>query len=143
MTVLESRGAVAIEIERTDGSAGTASVVWWTSDGTAAGTALVKDIRPGSASSDPRWFAAVGGTLFFAADDPVKGGELWKSDGTAGGTVLVKDIRPGSASSSPQKLTAVGTTLFFTADEGDECEVSYADKQGKYQAQRGITLPKL
>ena len=33
--------------------------------------------------------------------------------------------------------------LFFTADEGDECEVSYADKKGKYQAQRGITLPKL
>src|SRR6476660_6251143 len=33
--------------------------------------------------------------------------------------------------------------VFFEADEGDECEVSYADKKGKYQAQRGITLPKL
>jgi dCTP deaminase len=37
----------------------------------------------------------------------------------------------------------IAQVLFFTADEGDECETSYADKKGKYQAQRGITLPKL
>ena len=33
--------------------------------------------------------------------------------------------------------------LFFEADEHDVCETSYADKKGKYQAQRGVTLPKL
>jgi dCTP deaminase len=33
--------------------------------------------------------------------------------------------------------------LFFEADQDDVCEVSYADKQGKYQAQRGVTLPRL
>jgi len=37
----------------------------------------------------------------------------------------------------------IAQVLFFTADEGDECETSYKDKKGKYQAQRGITLPKL
>ncbi len=37
----------------------------------------------------------------------------------------------------------IAQVLFFTADEGDECEQSYADKKGKYQAQVGITLPKL
>src|SRR5437867_9730192 len=37
----------------------------------------------------------------------------------------------------------IAQVLFFTSDEGDECEVSYKDKKGKYQAQRGITLPKL
>ena len=37
----------------------------------------------------------------------------------------------------------IAQVLFFTADEGDECERSYADKKGKYQSQRGITLPKL
>jgi dCTP deaminase len=31
--------------------------------------------------------------------------------------------------------------LFFGSDE--PCQVSYADKQGKYQAQTGLTLPKL
>jgi dCTP deaminase len=46
----------------------------------------------------------------------------------------------------PAKIYAeegIAQVLFFTADEGDECETSYADKKGKYQAQRGITLPKL
>jgi dCTP deaminase len=37
----------------------------------------------------------------------------------------------------------IAQVLFFTADEGDECETSYADKKGKYQAQKGITLPQL
>ncbi len=46
----------------------------------------------------------------------------------------------------PAKIYAnegIAQVLFFTADEGDECESSYADKKGKYQAQQGITLPKL
>ena len=44
----------------------------------------------------------------------------------------------------PAKIYAnegIAQVLFF---EGDEpCEVSYADKKGKYQAQRGVTLPKI
>ena len=46
----------------------------------------------------------------------------------------------------PAKIYAeegIAQVLFFTADEGDECDTSYKDKKGKYQAQRGITLPKL
>ena len=46
----------------------------------------------------------------------------------------------------PAKIYAdegIAQVLFFTADEGDECETSYKDKKGKYQSQRGITLPKL
>jgi dCTP deaminase len=31
--------------------------------------------------------------------------------------------------------------LFFQSDE--PCAVSYKDKKGKYQAQRGVTLPKM
>src|SRR5205809_236561 len=37
----------------------------------------------------------------------------------------------------------IAHVLFFTAHEGDDTEVSYKDKKAKYQAQRGITLPKL
>lgn len=33
--------------------------------------------------------------------------------------------------------------LFFEADVDDVCETSYRDKKGKYQAQRGVTLPRL
>ncbi|MGH7675473.1 MAG: dCTP deaminase [Gemmatimonadales bacterium] len=46
----------------------------------------------------------------------------------------------------PAKIYAnegIAQVLFFAADADDVCEVSYADKKGKYQAQRGITLPKL
>src|SRR6266705_461893 len=37
----------------------------------------------------------------------------------------------------------IAQVLFFEADPDDTCEVSYGDRKGKYQAQRGITLPKL
>ncbi|WP_420538217.1 beta strand repeat-containing protein [Microcystis aeruginosa] len=95
----------------------------WKSDGTAAGTLLVKDIRPtGSSGSTPEGLTAMGNTLFFSANDGVNGFELWKSDGTAAGTVLVKNIFPGnnpSFSSSPRNLRVVGNTLYFTADDGE------------------------
>jgi dCTP deaminase len=35
----------------------------------------------------------------------------------------------------------IAQMLFFESDE--TCETSYADKKGKYQAQKGLTLPKL
>jgi dCTP deaminase len=35
----------------------------------------------------------------------------------------------------------IAQVLFFVADE--ECEISYADKKGKYQKQKEIVLPKL
>jgi len=35
----------------------------------------------------------------------------------------------------------IAQVLFFEADE--ECEISYADKKGKYQGQKSIVLPKL
>ena len=36
----------------------------------------------------------------------------------------------------------IAQVLFFEVDADDVCETSYADKKGKYQAQRGVTLPK-
>ena len=43
----------------------------------------------------------------------------------------------------PAKIYAnegVAQMLFFESDE--ECEISYKDKGGKYQGQKGVTLPK-
>ena len=37
----------------------------------------------------------------------------------------------------------IAQVLFFEADEDDVCETSYADKRGKYQARRGVTLPRI
>jgi ELWxxDGT repeat protein len=58
----------------TDGTHGTEL---WQSDGTAAGTVLVKDINPGSSGSSPESLTVAGAHLFFAADDGVHGVELW------------------------------------------------------------------
>src|SRR5262245_22766911 len=63
----------------------------WKSDGSAAGTILLKDITPGSASSNAWRLTNVNGTLFFTNESATGyDRELWKSDGTADGTVLVK-----------------------------------------------------
>ena len=95
----------------------------WKSDGTRAGTVLVKNINPtpGSAGSHPSSLTAMGGRLFFSADDGTHGRELWKSDGSRAGTVLVKNIAPQGAyysGSDPSYLTAMGGQLFFSANDG-------------------------
>ena len=74
----------------------------WKSDGTKAGTVLVKDIDPDDDDGygRPRSLTGVGGTLFFTADDGIHGRELWKSDGTKAGTVLVKDIHPDDSATT-------------------------------------------
>ncbi len=69
----------------------------WKTDGTSAGTVLIRDIRPGATGANPSSLTNVNGTLYFRADDGANGTELWKSDGTSAGTVLVRDIRPGAA----------------------------------------------
>jgi len=94
----------------------------WKSDGTEAGTVLVKDVAPGPAYSYARDLTVVQDTLFFYADDEVHGFELWKSDGTEAGTVLVKDINPGPGISFPldaaPSLASAGGLLFFVANDG-------------------------
>jgi ELWxxDGT repeat protein len=90
----------------------------WKSDGTEAGTTLIKDINPGGQSSFFQYLTNVDGTLYFSANDGATGQELWKSDGTESGTMQVEDIRPGVAGSDPANLTNVDGTLFFTADNG-------------------------
>ena len=67
----------------------------WVSDGTAAGTTLLKDINFGTASSLPYPFMTMGDLVFFQARNSTSGYELFVSDGTATGTRLVKDILPG------------------------------------------------
>ncbi len=88
----------------------------WKSDGTSAGTVLVKDIASGTINSNPQLLTNVNGTLYFRANNGASlGTELWKSDGTSAGTILVKDISPGVSSSNPAVLTNVNGTLYFQA----------------------------
>lgn len=74
----------------------------WSTDGTAAGTAMVKDLYAGPSDSSPEHFAAVGNALYFVAVGEGHGRELWKTDGTAEGT---QPVWEGNAGPSP--LTVV------------------------------------
>src|SRR5262249_45756174 len=89
----------------------------WRSDGTPAGTMLVRDIAPSAAASLPSNLTNVNGLLYFAANDGTTGTELWQSDGTPAGTVLVQDINPGTTGSNPAYLTAMNNKLSFAAPD--------------------------
>lgn len=84
----------------------------WRTDGTSAGTELVKSGIQGEK------LLVSGGALYFAASGDAGGLELWKSDGTTGGTVRVKDINPGGADGIASNIVAFGGALYFAADDG-------------------------
>ena len=85
----------------------------WKSDGTTAGTVMVKDLDTSSMVHGPESLTAVGNELFFRGYDFRNGWALWKSDGTTAGTVMVKDLDTSSNGHGPESLTAVGNTLYF------------------------------
>ena len=65
----------------------------WVSDGTVAGTQILKDINQGIGSSDPGELTVADDWLYFAADDGVHEHTLWKTDGTPEGTAMVIDLK--------------------------------------------------
>lgn len=97
----------------------------WKTDGTAAGTVLVKDINPGTASSYPNNFMVLGGNAYFCANDGVNGNELWKSDGTAAGTQLVKVIN--AYDFEIRLLFVFHDYLYFTSDDGNGTQLWRTD----------------
>lgn len=102
----------------------------WRSNGTSAGTFLIKDIYAGSGDSNPtaqqhplpeRRNLILNGVLYFGADDGNFGGELWRTDGSLTGTYLVRDINAGAASGliGNQLIGAVyQSKIYFAASNG-------------------------
>lgn len=84
----------------------------WTTDGTTAGTVLLKDIYPGSIGSNPTNLTVVGTKVVFSATS-ADGNELWITDGTPAGTGELADAVPGSASLSPANLAALNGSQFY------------------------------
>lgn len=77
---------------------GVAGEELWKTDGTTAGTYLVKDIYPGSGSSNlnPATFYLGNNGFYFAANHPTFGNEMWFTDGSTANTQLIKDVVPGT-----------------------------------------------
>lgn len=103
---------------------GTNGAELWKSDGTEAGTALVRDIWPGPIDgldgipAFAPFFGALGGSLYFMANEGTNGDELWRTDGTEAGTMLAVDINPGPNASGPFGFTEFDGMLYFRASDG-------------------------
>ncbi len=112
----------------------------WRSDGTEAGTVIVKNVAiedPNNLPNDPdtpidsspNQLTVFNGALYFVATDGRYGTErygieLWKSDGTEANTNIVKDIGIDPVTNLlpydalPEQLTAFDGELYFFADDG-------------------------
>ena len=96
---------------------GTNGYELWSSDGTAAGTTMVKDILPGVGSASPNGLKCVNGKLVFAATSSTGGQEPWVSDGTSAGTVQLVDIYAGASSSAPTGFYTSNGKAYFRAND--------------------------
>ena len=97
----------------------------WTSDGTEAGTMLVKDIAP-YGSSFPSGFIKIGTSLLFNADDGVNGRELWKVDLSSGTSSRVKDANP-DGSSFFYSITKHDGEAYFVMNDGNATSLWKSD----------------
>jgi ELWxxDGT repeat protein len=94
---------------------------WWISDGTSAGTRVLKDLALGAAPHFQRGqvqeHAVVEGILYLVIDTQAHGQELWRTDGSESGTSMVRDLMPGPEGSAPAGFQTYGNRLYFAATD--------------------------
>jgi len=90
----------------------------WVTDGTPAGTRLLRDVCPGACWSWPTERTNLGNRLLFAANTVEQGQEPWITDGTPAGTRLLRDICPGTCHSFFFGMVPLGGGLLFGANDG-------------------------
>jgi len=88
----------------------------WVTDGSRNGTTRVDDINPLAASSNPRDLAALGGKLYFSADNPQKRDLYVYDPATPTVRPLRIDVNPGTAvASDPAEFTLFNGAVYFVA----------------------------
>jgi ELWxxDGT repeat protein len=115
----------------------------WVADEEFGERHLLKDIKPGAASSDPTELTQLGaGKAVFVADDGIYGRELWITDGTGPGTRMLRDIGTGDGTFGPTNLVPTGDgRVFFTANDGahgSELWVSDGTMEGTQRLTDGV-----
>ena len=86
----------------------------WKTDGTAAGTILVKQTQPFNFNTELSDFVNLNGTLLFTTSNSngTTFNDLWRSDGTQAGTTLVTPMFPILG------LTRFGSKVYFSGPGG-------------------------
>ena len=109
----------------------------WKSDGTVAGTVIVKDSIINTNTSGIITFINLNNKLYYmlntdGSSSSAKKTEMWKSDGTKSGTILVTtltNVDPLKLTGDypPQNYTVVGDKLFFQFGSGHGLELWVSD----------------
>lgn len=99
----------------------------WVSDGTEAGTRLLRDLAPGPSSSSPAEFVRAGGRTYFRADDGT-GPELWTVTGTTTASIDGASVVEGDAGT-----TAARFRVSLSAAASAPVTVSYTTGPGSAQ----------
>ncbi|MGQ9424385.1 PKD domain-containing protein [Gilvimarinus sp. F26214L] len=103
------------------GDDGTGLKLWMT-DGSVAGTSVVKDFSSAVDIPDIAFHSAsIDETFYFAVDDGIHGNEIWTSDGTPSGTRLLADIN---------QTTNASSRLVSSVNLGDKVVFSAVDHTG-------------
>ncbi|MCB0694296.1 MAG: T9SS type A sorting domain-containing protein [Lewinellaceae bacterium] len=104
----------------------------WRTDGTPAGTWMVKDGSAKTPGYVPQLFTVMDDILYYKYDNGENGIELWRSDGTEAGTWMVKDATPGSQGSFwlPSFLTAINGRIYFGGAKGSAFNVELWTSDG-------------
>jgi ELWxxDGT repeat protein len=89
----------------------------WVSDGTTVGTVMLKDIFPGSTSSNPKNFTVANNMLFFLANNTNGSQRLYASDGTVGNTIVVKD-NIANGFNGERAMAVLNNEIYFESDDG-------------------------
>jgi ELWxxDGT repeat protein len=109
-------------IDKKDHAAVTSGREFFVTDGTPAGTHLVKLLDSDfNGGSSPSGFTEFNSKLFFATNDGRGGAGLWTSDGTQAGTVLIKPIDPtgfGTVSDVSKSFIIFQNKLYIAAFDG-------------------------
>ena len=100
----------------------------WKSDGTPAGTVLVKRFDPrgmlvegiqlGSESYDYTNSSLLGNEMYFQGFSTTNGLEMWRTDGTEAGTFMVKDLYTGTTANvkGAQAFARLGSSVYFISN---------------------------
>lgn len=87
----------------------------WVSDGTTAGTMILKDINTGVNSSSPNFFTLIDGIVYFQANTD----QIWRTDGTALGTYY---LVINNQVTNPKNFVKAGQFIFFSeGTSGTSC----------------------
>ena len=87
----------------------------WVSDGTTAGTILLRDINPGPADSTPYLFTLLDDVVYFRANS----NQIWRTDGTIGGTYMMVN---NPQITNPSNFVKTQNFIFFyEGTAGNSC----------------------